>query len=187
MFTYNLRENRKKDVAIYAPAFSFRFICIVFAAFLVTGLVMVLLESGWENSYICPVLIIIALVLSALYRDEWVMDNNRQVFSSVFGIGPFVKVQEYSYEDIRRLEVVHFIKGLPDDTKEKPSWKHRAYIVFRIKLNGEEEEVHQLEIMPEKSSGGKLERIANLIAAYTGLELYIDRPRDESVNLKRVF
>lgn len=187
MFTYNLREDRKRDTAVYGMARSFRLMCIFFALFLILGFVMLMVESGWENRYIAPLVIVLVLLLSASYRDDWIMDNKNSVFTYVTGIGPFVKRKSYSYDDIRRIEVTHFIKGLPDNTTEKPSFKHRAFVVLGIRLHGEENEIHQLEIMPEKKSGGKLERIANLIAAYTGLELYVDRPRDESYNIKRFF
>lgn len=187
MFSYDLREKRGKDVLIYGPSRAFRILCLFFIIFIAAGFFIVISESGWSSSLTIPLLVVLVLILSLLYRDEWVIDNRRALFISIFGIGPFVKRCEYRYEDIRRIEVVHFIKGLPDDTDEKPSFKHRAFIVLRIKLKGADDEVHQLEIMPEKSSGGKLERIANLLSAYTGLELYIDRPRDESVNLKSFF
>ena len=187
MFTYNLREDKKRDVAIYTMARSFRFLCLFFAIFLLIGFFSLLFESGWENRYIAPLVIVLVLLLSALYRDEWIMNNKERTFTYAFGLGPFLKKKTYSYDSIKRLEVTHFIKGLPDNTTEKPSFKHRAYVIFAIRMNDEESTVHQLEIMPEKKSGGKLERIANLLSAYTGLALYVDRSRDESYNIKSLF
>lgn len=54
-------------------------------------------------------------------------------------------------------------------------------------MKADEDEKHDLEIMSERSSAGKLERLAPLMAAYTGLEYFVDRPRDIRTNIKRVF
>ena len=54
-------------------------------------------------------------------------------------------------------------------------------------MKGEEEDKHDIEIIPEKSSAGKLERLAPLMAAYSGLEYYVDRPREVKIDPKRVF
>lgn len=187
MFTYNLKEDRKRDRAVYAPALSLRILCAVFAFFIGLGLILNIISEGFVLLMLIPIAVLLILLLTALLRDEWSMDNNKRCFTYIFGLGPFVKKEVFSYDDIKRIEVTHFLKGLPDDTTEKPSWKHKAFVVLSFRMRGDEMEIHELEIMPEKKSAGKLERIANLIAAYTGLELYIDRARDERVDLKRVF
>ncbi len=187
MFTYNLKEDRKRDRAVYAPALSLRILCAVFAFFICLGLILNIISEGFTLFMLIPLLVLLVLLLTALLRDEWSMDNNKRCFTYVFGFGPFVKKEVFFYDDIKRIEVTHFIKGLLDNTTEKPSWKHKAFVVLAFRMREDEMEIHELEIMPEKKSAGKLERIANLLAAYTGLELYIDRARDERVDLKRVF
>ena len=187
MFTYDLRKDEKKKRLVYTMARSFRALCAFFALAILLGLAVLVADDGWEAGCIVPVILIILLGLSALYRDEWVADNEARRFSVITGVGPFVFKKDYPYSEIGRLELTHFIKGLPDSTGEKPSFKHRAFVVLSIRMKDEVEGTHQLEIMPEKSSGGKLERISSLLASYSGFELYVDRPRDERAEIRRFF
>lgn len=187
MFTYDLREDKKKGRMVYTLSRSFRALCMFFALAVIAGLIILIMDDGWEWTYLIPIALSLILLGSALYRDAWVVDNQKREFSSESGIGPFVSRKVYPYKEVKRLELTHFIKGLPDNTTEKPSFKHRAFVVLSIRLKGEMEDRHELEIMPEKTSGGKLERIASLIASYSGFELYVDRPRDERAEIRKFF
>lgn len=177
MFTYSLRENAKKKRAVYGPSLFFRLLCSIFALFLLLSLIIFTREEGWTSSNLFPLIFFILLLMSVLYRDEWIIDNNKKVFTYVFGLGPFVSRKTYSYEQVRRIEVVHFTKGLSENSSIKPSWRHRPEIILALRtVSSGFEEVHELEIMSERKSAGRVERTANAIVAFTGLPLFVDRP-----------
>ena len=187
MFTYNLKEIEKKDIAVYGPSRVLKIVCGLFAFFILVGFLIVFAEEGWSNSDILPLIITFLLLLVALYRDNWIISNRDKAFISVWGFGPFVKKNIYPYEQIKRLELTHFVKGIHGSMEQKATLTHKAYCVLSIKMKGEEEDKHDIEIIPEKSSAGKLERLALLMAAYSGLEYYVDRPREVKIDPKRVF
>ena len=91
-----------------------------------------------------------------------------------------MKREKLSYDDIERIEVTHFIKGIPEYSEnQKPSWKHKAQVVLALRINSDDKRV--LEVMGEKKSAGELERNASWLAGYTGLSLYVDRARDTKI------
>jgi predicted transcriptional regulator len=52
-----------------------------------------------------------------------------------------------------------------------------------LSLRFDEDTVKDLEIIQEKSSGGRTERAAQALSAATGLALFVDRPRDLDINV----
>lgn len=187
MFTYDLKEREKKNQAVYGPSRIMRAICGVFAFFIAVGFLIALSEDGLHPSYIFPLILSLLALLIALYRDEWIMDNEKKCFTCIWGLGPFVSRKSYAYEDIKRIELTHFVKGIHPGMEQKATLTHKPFCVLSIRMKADEDEKHDLEIMSERSSAGKLERLAPLMAAYTGLEYYVDRPRDIRTNIKRVF
>ena len=175
MFSYDFRSHH--DRAIYGPSILFRFLCSFFLVFLVIGLVSVILSNEWTIYGLFPVAVIVILSISLLYRDSWIFDNKSREIIFVWGFGPFIKKEKWSYDEIERIEVTHFIKGISETSeKQVASFRHRTQVVLSIRLNKDEKK--DLEIMGEKKSGGKLERNASWLSGFTGLALFVDRPRD---------
>ncbi len=178
MFSYDFISHGNK--AIYGPSIIFRVLCGVFFLFLTLGFVAVVTSGEMNAVAIVPIVVDVLLLLCLIYRDSWVFDNDTRTIEYIWGLGPFVKRMHFKYSDIERIEVTHFIKGIPEGSeKQTPSWRHRAQVVMALRMD--EDEKHELEIMGEKKSGGKLERNASWLAAFTGLALYIDRPRDTTI------
>ena len=184
MFTYSMRETADKK-AVYGPAGPFRFLCGFFAVLLTYAFVTVVMEEGFELMLLLPVVFILFLYFAALYRDEWCFDNVKQEAIFTFGLGPFAKKKVISYSDIRRLEITHFLKGIPDGSAvaTKAGWRHPSMIVLSVVLDDEEETRMDMEITKEKSNGMKLQREASRLAAYTDLDLRMDR---ENYNTRKL-
>ena len=175
MFSYDFRSHGER--AVYGPSILFRVLCGFFLLFLLIGLVSVVISGEWTAFGIFPVMIIILLIFSLLYRDSWIFDNEKKRVLYIWGFGPFVKREEWGYQDIERIEVTHFIKGIPETSKKQvSSWKHRAQVVLSVRFDKDNKK--DLEIMGEKKSGGKLERNASWLSGFTGLALFVDRPRE---------
>ena len=137
MFTYNLKEKEKKDIAVYGPSKLLKAICGIFALFILIGFFIALSEEGWQSRDILPLIICFLLLLVALYRDEWIISNRDKAFISIWGFGPFVKKDYYKYDDIRRIELTHFVKGIHASMEQKSTLTHKAYCVLSIKMKGE--------------------------------------------------
>ena len=97
MFTYNLKEKEKKDIAVYGPSKLLKAICGIFALFILIGFFIALSEEGWQSRDILPLIICFLLLLVALYRDEWIISNRDKAFISIWGFGPFVKKDYYKW------------------------------------------------------------------------------------------
>ena len=176
MFSYDFKV-RKGTKAIYGPSRLLKIISLFFFVLLVFGLFSVIVDGSFSASSLIPTFIIAILALTLLYRDSWVFDNDARNISYVWGFGPFVKKIAYSYDNIERIEVTHFIKGIAEGAaKQEPSWRHRAQVVLSIRIN--EDLKYDLEIIDEKKSGGKLERNASWLSGFTGISLFVDRPRN---------
>ena len=69
MFTYNLKEKEKKDIAVYGPSKILKLLCGIFALFIFIGFLIALSEEGWQSSDIVPLIIFFFCLLVALCRD----------------------------------------------------------------------------------------------------------------------
>ena len=176
MVSYDFRTDRHGN-AVYGPSRVLKGISLFFIILLFSGLISVIREESFTLSSLVPVLIMFLLMLTLTYRDSWKFSNKEQKVTYIWGFGPFVKKLELSYDDISRIEVTHFTKGIPSTSaNQEPSWKHRAQVVLAIRID--EDTKHDLEIMDEKRSGGKLERNASWLSGFTGISLFVDRPRN---------
>ena len=181
MFSHDFRSHGEK--AIYGPPIALRILCGIFLFFLLVGFFSVLSSDEWTTLGIFPVIVIIVFALCLLYRDSWIFDNEERRVVYIWGIGPFVKRESWSYDDIERIEVTHFIKGIPETSeKQVSSWKHRAQVVLAVRFDRDTKK--DLEIMGEKKSGGKLERNASWLSGFTGLALFVDRPRETKTSIR---
>ncbi|MDY5932061.1 MAG: hypothetical protein SPJ34_08560 [Candidatus Ornithospirochaeta sp.] len=175
MFTYDFKQRGGK--AVYGPSILLRGISLLFALVIIAGFAMALAEGSLDGPLLIPFLFLLLLLVCGLFRDSWVFDNSTRTVTYIAGIGPFVKKHPIPYDEIERIEVTHFIKGIPATSPEqKTSWKHKAQVVLSIRID--EDTKHDIDILPEDRSAGKLERNASWLSSYTGLDLYVDRPRE---------
>lgn len=177
MFSYDFHENKIKNQAIYGPSRAMKALSAFFIIPISVGLYLAISESTFNAASIVPCIILLLLILTLLFRDHWIFDSDEKVVEYVFGFGPFVKRETFRYRDIERIEVTHFIKGIPEYSEnQKASWRHKAQVVLALRLNEDNKKI--IEVMGEKKSAGKLERNASWLAGFTGLSLFVDRPRD---------
>lgn len=182
MFSYNLTHNEKKESITYAPSRSLRAISLFFALVLGYFFILSILEGSYSASALIPLFCAIILFITTIYRDSWTFSKQNEMVYEVFGFGPFVTRKTYPFSSIRRISLTHFLRGTLEERK-KQSKRIRAQIVLSIEFNDSRDR-KDLEIMGERQSGGKLEAIARSIAAFTSLELFIDREREYPVDLK---
>ena len=182
MFTYNLYI--RKDKASYTMPLFLRLFCLFFIILILLGFSSSFKEEGWSDSNYVPLSIAIILTFFTLYRDSWVFDNKKQTVTSYFGLGPIVKKRVFKYSQLDRLELTHFAKGINAPLNYVENLKVSYLVVFAIAMG---EDKYKIEVIKEKTSAGKIEKIAKDVRDFTGLDLYIDRERNIEINLKRVF
>ncbi len=162
---------------VYRLSRLFSISCLSFSLFLLWGLSFSLAEGVPLTSMIHIVVLLLASLAAAVYRDSWVFDTSEATITSWWGFGPFVKRASYRFDEVERLELTHFVKGGSDGgTRLLKRRRGGAMVVFSIRLveGGE----RSIQIMAERRSAGRVEEAARKIGAATGLSLYIDRPRD---------
>lgn len=167
----------KESGPVYRLSRFFSISCLCFSLFLLWGLSFSLAEGVPLTSMIHIVLLLLASLAAAIYRDSWVFDTREGTITSWWGFGPFVKRSSFRFDEVERLELTHFVKGGSGSGTRlfKRRWGG-AMVVFSIKLveGGE----RSIQIMAERRSAGRVEEAARTIGAATGLSLFIDRPRD---------
>jgi hypothetical protein len=132
------------------------------------------LSSMWHL-----VLLAFLSLLGALYRDSWYFDTERRTVTSFFGFAFLGKRCEYRFDEIERIELTHFVRGSLDKDAKPTKRRLKAMVILSLRLD--EETVKDLEIIPEKSSGGRTESAAQALSAVTGLGLFVDRPIDRDL------
>ena len=180
MFSYDFHERKAGSRAVYGPSWILKGLSAFFLIPIAVGLCISIDEHTLDAASAVPCMVFLLLIMTLLFRDSWIFDNEKRTAESVFGFGPFVRRESFPYDSIERIEVTHFIKGIPEYSQnQKPSWRHKAQVVLALRLGPDDRKA--IEIMGERKSAGKLERNASWLAGFTGLSLYVDRPRDARV------
>lgn len=152
-----------------------------FSLFLIWGIVLNISE-GVSLLSMTHILILLVLTLAGtFYRDTWVFDKQEQRITSIYGFGPICKREQFAFSEVHQLELNHFVRGTTDKDAKPTKRRFRAMLVFSLNLG--EDEKRDIEIIAEKTSGGRTESAVQAISAVTGLPLFVDRPRDLDLNV----
>ena len=170
-----------KEGISYSVSLTFTLSCWVFALFLLWGLVInasegVSLVSMWHL-----ILLFLFSLIGALFRDSWAFDTERREVRSFYGVGPFGKREAIPFNEISHLRLEHFVRGSTDADAKPTKRRFKAMMVFSLSLK--DESSRDIEIIPEKTSGGRTESAIQAISAVSGLSMSIDRPRDMDLHV----
>jgi hypothetical protein len=127
-----------------------------------------------------PVLILLSLA-GTLYRDSWYFNTQDNTVTSIYGFAWICKRETFSFSEVERLELTHFVRGSSDKNAKPTKRRLRAMMVLSLRLK--DDQVKTIEVIAEKTSGGRTESSLQAIAAVTGLPMYVDRPRDLDLNV----
>ena len=175
MFPYVLRKTRDGRL-VYTLAIWMRVFCLIFSLVLMLGMVSAVMEAGFSLSYLVPLTLALFSFLICFYRDDWSFDSRLGQAVGIFGIGPFVKREVHRFDEIHMIAIRHFHKGIPEgSTAIRPSWRHKEMSSLRLVMDDETGRHVNIEVVPAKRHGLRLETMANAIAGYTQLPLDIDK------------
>ncbi|NLE14390.1 MAG: hypothetical protein GX626_00790 [Spirochaetales bacterium] len=166
----------KHDGIVYGITRTFHILCLVFTLFLIWGLSVNMAEGvRLVTMPHIPVLIVLSLA-GTLYRDSWYFNTQDKTVTSIYGFAWICKRETFSFSEVERLELTHFVRGSSDKHAKPTKRRLRAMIVLSLRLK--DDQVKTIEVIAEKTSGGRTESSLQAIAAVTGLPMYVDRPRD---------
>jgi len=172
---------KTKEGISYTVSLTFTLSCWTFALFLLWGLAInagegVALVSMWHL-----ILLFLFSLAGALFRDSWVFDTEKGEVRSFYGVGPFGKRETIPFSEVSHLSLEHFVRGSTDKDAKTTKRRFKAMVVFTLSLK--DESARDIEIIPEKTSGGRTEAAIQAISAVSGLSLYVDRPRDMDLHV----
>ncbi len=172
---------KTKEGISYSVSLGFSLSCWAFTLFLLWGLVInvgdgVALLSMWHL-----ILLFLFSLTGALFRDSWAFDSEREEVRSFYGVGPFGKSETIPFSEISHLSLEHFVRGSTDKDAKPTKRRFKAMLVFSLSLK--DESSRDIEIIPERTSGGRTESSVQAISAVSGLSLYVDRPRDMDLHV----
>ncbi|ADY14023.1 hypothetical protein [Sphaerochaeta globosa] len=171
----------KHDGIAYGINHFFHILCALFSLFLIWGLSENLSDGVPLGTMPhIPVLLLLSLA-GSVYRDTWYFNTQSNTITSVYGFAWICKRETFSFSDVEQLEITHFVRGSSDKEAKPTRRRLKAMLVFSLKLK--DDQIRSIEIMPEKTSGGRTESAMQAIGAVTGLPLYMDRPRDLDLNV----
>ncbi|MGI6437760.1 MAG: hypothetical protein ACOX0D_06975 [Sphaerochaeta sp.] len=173
---------QKNSAIVYTLKKRVRMVFLLITLFLLWGLVLNIGEGVSIRSMIHIVLLLIVTTIGVLYRDGWTFDVGNRTIRSWWGIGPWVKRESFRFDEVVRLDLAHFIKGSASDGKILPKRRQKAVVVFSIILTDERQKT--VQVIPERSSSGRIEAAFDRIAIFTELPAKIDRPRDVNLPLR---
>ncbi len=159
----------------------FHSICGFFSLFLIWGLVLNFSEGVSLLSMIHILILLLLTLAGTFYRDTWIFNTQDKSITSIYGFGPVCRREQFSFSEVYRLELTHFVRGSTSKDAKPTKRRFRAMIVFSLSLG--EEDKRDIEIIAEKTSGGRTESAVQAISAVTGLPLFVDRPRDFDLNI----
>ena len=172
---------KTKEGISYTVSLVFTLSCWALTLFLAWGLALNMSEGVPLASMWHIVLLCLFSFVGALFRDSWVFDTEKGEVRSFYGFGPLGKREDIPFSAVSHLSLEHFVRGSTDKDAKPTKKRFKAIMVFSICL--EDESSRDIEIIAEKSSGGRTEAAIQAISAVTGLPLLIDRPRDMDLDV----
>ena len=173
-----MRLKRSKDgTASYSIGNGMRWMYALFSLFMGYGTVSVLLERSFTPSALFPILLLVIGIIGLGYRESWVFTPSDGTISYTFGIYHLVRKKRYSVDDVERLEITHFVRGkLPAEAHARARGRNKAMVVFSLHMK--DDSVKDIEIIPERTSGGHTEAAAQVLADIMHLPYHADREPD---------
>ena len=173
---YHLKNN--KDKLIYRNSIFAKIICIIFFIFFLWGSIDALLRGDAISSLVIPLILLIISLIGILYIDRWTIDKNNLTITYQFGVYPFISTKKYEANELKKVEITHFVKGSFDENAEykKKGRAYRAQVRFSLILKNDDKV--DVEVIDEKKSGGTCEQTAVLFSSILQIPLTKDRERD---------
>lgn len=175
----------KDGRASYAVSGFYRWVYGLFCLFIGLGFLSVLRDGGFTVASAIPVVLFLISLAGFGYRERWIFDPHEKTITYGFGIFFLFKSGTYTVADVLQVEINHFVRGrLPGDAEVRPRGRNKAMVVFSLRMK--DDSTKDIEIIAERTSGGKSENTARLVADLMDLPFHADREPDtiQSVSVR---
>ena len=163
--------------ARYAIGNGTRWIYGLFSLAMSYGLMTVILDRSFTVATWFPLLLLLLGLLGLGYREGWEFNPNTQTIFYTFGFYLFIRRERFDARSVQRIEITHFVRGRsPLEAHAQSRGRNKAMVVFSLHMA--DDSVKDVEIIPERSSGGSSERAAQVIAALMDIPFHADREPD---------
>ncbi len=185
-----MRMRLKKNAdgsAIYAITNYTRWMYAVFTLFMGYGFYTVLRDGSFGASSTIPLFLLLLGIAGLGYREKWEFNPDSRDIIYTIGLYTFVKRRQYSADAVERVEIAHFVRGKsPAEMNARPRGRNKAMVVFSLHMI--DDSVKDIEIIPERTSGGQTEASAQTLAAIMNLPFSADREIDtiQSVSVRDI-
>ncbi len=173
---YHLKNTKEK--LIYRNSLFSRCVSLLFLIFFLGGSIDALFRGDKISSLTIPLLISLIALIGTLYIDRWTINKKSLEVKYEFGVIPFKTIKKIDGNEIKKIEITHFVKGSFDENAEykRKGRAYRAQVRFSIILNNDEKV--DVEVIDEKKSGGTCEQAALLFSTELNVPFSKDRERD---------
>lgn len=171
----------------YAVSNATRWFYALFCLFIGLGFTSVLVDGGLTPASIVPLALFVVSLIGLGYRESWMFDPHTHTVTYTIGFYTWVKRETYPTSSIQMLEITHFVRGSsPHGTNVRPRGRNKAMLVFSLHM--QDDSSKDMEILPERTSGGRTEAAAQALAAIMDLPFHADREPDifQSVSVRDV-
>jgi len=176
MMQMRIRE-RTDGTIVYAIGNNYRLVYGLFCLLIGLGFISVIAEGGFSGAAIIPIVLFLISFFGLGYRESWRFDSHAKTIDYKVGFLLWVKQTQFSVADVNFVEISHFVRGWsPANREARPKGRNKAMVVFSLHMQNDS--VRDIEIIPERSSGGRTEAAALRIATAMGLAYHADRAFD---------
>lgn len=150
----------------------------IFALFILIGFASQPEGIFSSMSSFIPLLFLLICLVGIGYREEWNFDRETRKVSSLIGVFFIVRKREYSCDDIQAVEISHFTRGYRSQPKKAGDrGRNKSMTVFSLRMT--DDQLKQIEIIPERTSRGRVHNNAVAIASFMNLPFSADRDYDK--------
>jgi hypothetical protein len=180
-------KQMSNGVGSYAVSNANRWFYGLFCLFIGLGFASVLIDGGLTVAAIVPLVLFVISLIGMGYRESWIFDPHTHTITYTIGFYTWVKRKTYPVSSVRMLEITHFVRGTsPHETNMRPRGRNKAMLVFSLHM--QDDSSKDIEILPERTSGGRTEAAAQALAVIMDLPFHADREPDiyQSVSVRDV-
>lgn len=167
----------ENGTASYALGNGTRWMYGLFSLFMGYGTISVLMDRSFTVSALFPILLLLVGIIGFGYRESWLFDPTERTVTYVFGVYGLVKRRVHPVDTIGRIEINHFVRGkLPTAEHVHARGRNKAMVVFSLHMK--DDSLKDVEIIPERTSGGRTEAAAQVLADIMDIPYHADRESD---------
>ena len=172
MYFFGIRlalTTRGEDQLVLRVPTRFRIVMIIITVVILGGTIAVTPggpKNVFEEANLLPLLLLSLSLLSALYRDRWLFDKERDLLERQFGLLFLYKRNRMRVSDLQRVEVTEYVRG---------SWPGSAPVAGGENLKGRGQEKRSFVMLTLVTKDGREFKLENYSGPKAGIVINMGR------------